>query len=184
MQNMWYVVESSAKGKKKSHKHWCLLLWNILNTSHTCGADLYEISIADTQRFDGDEAGLQVAVLSCLIWLSDLHPLWDCKGANPSSEPLNPGWPGAGETRGSWRMNHRHVNHIRCLPLFLLLFTSTACVPHLIGTKAGQTRGKRWQIRRQLGRSSFASDEEASQLSPFAQRREKGILTSSNISDQ
>lgn len=64
-------------------------------------------------------------------------PLWQWT----PSELLKPVWPRASKTRGSWRINHHDVNHIRCLFRFLLLFTSTACVPHFIGTKVGQTRG-------------------------------------------
>lgn len=61
-------------------------------------------------------------------------------GQEPRVSHWTPADPGAGDTRRSWRMNHRRVNHIRCLFLFLLLFTSTACVPHLNGAKVGQTR--------------------------------------------
>lgn len=91
----------------------------------------------------------------------------DYRLREPTSEPLNPSWPGAGETPGSWRMNHRHVNHIRCLLSLSVAVYVSACVPHLIGTKVGQTQGKCRKIWRQLGRSGCVSDEEASQLSQF-----------------
>ncbi len=118
--------------QNKEGFHYMLYIWNLINDNYLKCRRKTQILMFDIMTSFKHLAHMQCRYEIILLTQEELtNWVWTTTWIWCLSEPLNPCWPDAGETPGSWRMNHHHVNHIRCLFLFLLVFTSQHVSPIL-----------------------------------------------------